>query len=242
MILFFLVIIMAKLEIKGLQKMSVIDYPGKVAAVVFTGGCNFRCPFCQNPELVLEPEKQPSIAEGEFFGFLEERRKWIDGVCITGGEPTIWPGLPDFIKKIKSMGFFVKLDTNGSNPEMLEVLLKENLLDYISMDIKAPPEKYEAAAGVKVEMEKIKKSAELIRNSGVEYEFRSTILPKIHAKEDLLKIGNWLEGSRKFSIQQFRNEKTIDPAFQREKTFSREELEGFREMLKPYFDEVEVRA
>lgn len=233
---------MAKMEIRGLQKLSVIDYPGKMAAVVFTGGCNFRCPFCQNPELVLAPEKQPEISQEEFFSFLQGRRKWVDGICITGGEPTICPDLPDFIRKIKTMGFLVKLDTNGSNPEMLEGLLREKLLDYIAMDIKAPIEKYELAAGVKVDKGKIKKSVELIRSSGVDYEFRATVLPLVHSKDDLLKIGEWLKGSKRFFIQQFRNEKTIDPEFKEEESFTLKELNDFRDVLRPYFEEVEVRV
>jgi pyruvate formate lyase activating enzyme len=230
------------LEIKGLQKLSVIDYPGKTCAVVFLGGCNFRCPFCQNPELVLAPEKLPNMPQDEFFAFLQERKKWLDGVCITGGEPCIHQDLPEFIKKIKSMDFLVKLDTNGSNPGMLEQLLKEKLLDYIAMDIKAPLDRYDKAAGVKVDRGRILKSIDLIRNSGVDYELRSTILPKLHTDRDIIAIGEWLNGSKRFFMQQFRAEKTIDPEFRKEKSFKPEELERFKEMLRTYFKEVGVRS
>lgn len=229
-------------KIKGLQKTSLIDYPGKVCCAIFLGGCDFRCPFCYNIDLVLNPNKLPTIPEEEFLEFLKKRKKWLDGVCLGGGEPCIHQDLPEFIRKIKNLGFLVKLDTNGSKPEMLEKLLKEKLLDYIAMDIKAPLEKYDKAAGVKADKKAIQKSIDLIRNSGVEYEFRSTILPRLHSKQDLLSIGKWLKGSKRFFIQQFRNEKTLNPEFQKENVFKPEELNGFKEMLKPYFKEVEVRV
>lgn len=229
-------------EIKGLQKTSLIDYPGRVCCVIFFGGCDFHCPFCHNTELVLNPEKLPAIPEEEFLGFLTKRKKWLDGVVLGGGEPCIQQGLPGFIRKIKNLGFLVKLDTNGSKPEMLERLLKEKLLDYVAMDIKASLEKYDQAAGVKVNKNTVQRSIDLIRNSGVEYEFRITVLPRLHSKQDLFSIGKWLRGSRRFFIQQFRNEKTLNPEFQKEDVFKPEELNEFKDMLKPYFKEVEVRG
>ncbi len=231
-----------RLEIKGLQKLSVIDYPGRTCAVVFLAGCNFRCPFCQNPGLVLEPEKHKTITEDYFFKFLQGRKKWLDGVCITGGEPTLYPELIGFVRKIKSLGFLVKLDTNGSNPEMVDDLIKEKLLDYISMDIKSSPDGYEKAAGVKVNMKKIKSSVDIIRKSDVDYEFRSTVLPRIHSKEDIIKIGEWLKGSKRFFLQDFRNEKTIDPGFQKEKGFEKKELEELKKILRSCFEEVGIRT
>jgi len=221
-------------KIKGLQKTSLIDYPGKVSAVIFLGGCNFRCPYCQNPDLVLEPEKQPTISEEDFFAFLEERKKWIDGVCIGGGEPTIHKDLPEFIGKIKGMGFLVKLDTNGTNPGMLKGLLGKGLVDCVAMDIKGPPEKYKEAAKAGVDVEKIKESVALIRNSGINHEFRSTIMPALHKREDVLKMASWLKGNGVFYLQGFRNSSTLDPAFRKEKGFSREEMEELRKACGKY--------
>jgi pyruvate formate lyase activating enzyme len=229
-------------EIKGLQKTSLIDYPGKVCAVVFFGGCDFRCLFCYNVELVLNPERLKTIPEEEFLEFQKKRKKWLDGIVLGGGEPCIQQNLPGFIRKIKNLGFLVKLDTNGSKPEMLEKLLKENLLDYIAMDIKSPLEKYDKAAGVKVNKKAIQKSIDLIRNSGVDYEFRTTVVPRFLDKNDLFIIGKWLKGSKRFFIQQFRSQTTINPEFQKEKSFKPEELNEFKDMLKPYFEEVEVRG
>lgn len=220
----------------GLQKFTLIDYPGKVAATVFTVGCNFLCPFCHNPELVdLKMIKgQPIISENEFFEFLKSRQGQLDGVCITGGEPTLHKDLPDFIKKIKELGFAVKLDTNGSHPEILEKLIAEKLLDYIAMDIKAPADKYNEIAGG-AGIDKIKKSVELIKNSGIDYEFRTTVVPKFHKKEDIVKIAEWLKGSKKYFLQQFYPTKTLDDCLKGEKSYSKEELDGFCEAVKPYF-------
>ncbi|MEM7827976.1 MAG: anaerobic ribonucleoside-triphosphate reductase activating protein [Candidatus Aenigmatarchaeota archaeon] len=228
--------------IRGIQKVSFIDWPGKVCTVLFVGGCNFRCPFCQNPELVLSPENLPNISEDELMAFLKERQGWIDGVCITGGEPTIWAGLPQLVQKIKSLGLGIKLDTNGSMPDVIEKMIDKKMLDYIAMDIKGPIEKYEKITRTNIDTEKIKRSVELIRKSGIPYEFRSTVLPKLHSKEDILKIAKWLKGAERFVLQQFRPEKTIDPAFQAEKPFTKEELEEFKKALKPYFKIIEVRA
>ncbi len=229
-------------QIKGLQPLTLIDYPGKVACTVFLGGCNFRCPFCYNIDLVLRPKKLHSIPEEEFFNFLKKRKGWLDGVCIGGGEPTIYADLPIFISKIKSLGFLVKLDTNGSNPEMIKRLLRKKLLDYIAMDIKTRlnPKKYSEAVGVKADIEKIKKSITIIKKSKIDYEFRTTCIPKLVSKEDLIAIGKSLRAKR-FVIQQFENKKTINPKFQKIKPYSKEELENFAECLKPYFNEVKLR-
>ncbi|TSC53635.1 MAG: pyruvate formate lyase activating enzyme [Parcubacteria group bacterium LiPW_39] len=173
----------------GLQKLTLIDYPGKIAATVFTVGCNFDCPFCHNPELV-DPQKikkQPRIAEKYFFEFLDDRRGMLEGVCITGGEPTLQPDLPDFISQIKNLGFLVKLDTNGTNPTMLEKLLAANLVDFVAMDIKAPLEKYKKVAGKNVSLENIQRSVELTRRAP-DYEFRTTVLPALHSRKDILSI------------------------------------------------------
>jgi len=226
--------------IKGLQEFTLIDYPGKVACTIFTFGCNFRCEYCHNPELIFDDGSE-TISEDEILKFLEERKDFLDGVCITGGEPTLHPDLPDFIAKIKKRGLLVKLDSNGANPEMLKTLIKKNLVDFVAMDIKAPLEKYEKIVGIKIDKKKIQESIDLIRRSGLDYEFRSTILPALHSKEDLIKIGEWLRGSKKFCLQNFVPSKTLEKKFQKEKGFSSGKLKEFADILKPYFEKIEIR-
>ncbi len=230
------------IPIKGIEKLSAIDYPGKTCAIVFLAGCNFRCPYCQNPDLIKRPGSLPDISEEEVLDFLKSRRKWLDGLCLTGGEPCLHRGLPDFIRKVKREGFLIKLDTNGSNPGMLEGLVKEGLVDYISMDIKAPLERYEEVARVKVRGEDIQRSVEIIMNSGVEYEFRTTVVPRLFNKDDMERIGKWLRGAERFFIQGFRPGVTLDKAFRKESTFSPEELEGLAGVAGRYFKEVGVRS
>ena len=222
--------------------MTLIDYPGKIAATVFTVGCNFFCPFCHNPELV-DAEKiktQPKISEKSFFDFLANRQGLLEGICITGGEPTIQADLPEFIRKIKDLGFLVKLDTNGANPLMLAKLLNEKLIDYVAMDIKAPLEKYKKAAGAKVRLADIQRSTELVRLAP-DYEFRATVLPALHSKKDILSMARWLEGAKRFYLQQFQSIKTLDSSFLREKPFSEEKLAEFCRILRMFFDECGVR-
>ncbi|MDD2753385.1 MAG: anaerobic ribonucleoside-triphosphate reductase activating protein [Candidatus Portnoybacteria bacterium] len=226
----------------GIQKLTLIDYPGKVAATVFTVGCNFLCPYCHNPELV-DPAKisrQPKVAEKEILEFLATRQGLLEGVCITGGEPTLFSDLPEFVKKIKEMGFLVKLDTNGSSPQALEKLLAKKLIDFIAMDIKAPLEKYKKVAGDKVILENIQRSTELVR-SAPDYEFRTTVLPSLHSKKDILSIGRWLQGAKKYYLQQFKPTKTLDSAYIDEKPFEWEKIAELRGLLEIFFDKVEVR-
>jgi len=226
--------------IKGLQKQTVIDYPGKLACTIFTFGCNFRCSYCHNPELVVD-DGRSEIKEGEILEFLKNRKDFLDGVCITGGEPTLNENLPDFISKIKKLGFFVKLDTNGSNPEMLKGLIEKKLVDYIAMDIKAPLEFYENIANVEVNKDNIQKSVDLIKKMK-EYEFRITVVPGLFNEKYAKMIGEWLKGSKKFFIQQFRGIKTLDRGFVGKKSFSKEELMNFCNILKPYFETCEIRG
>lgn len=233
---------MEGLDIKGYLPSSLLDYSGKIVSVVFLSGCNFHCPYCFNVEIVNNSKKLKRIEPEEIFNHLESRKKWLDGVCITGGEPTLHKGLFEFISKIKQMGFLVKLDTNGTNPEILKRLVDEKLVDYIAMDIKAPLKKYGEAVGREVDLEKIQESVDLIRNSGVEYEFRTTVVPKFFDEKDALAIGDWLKGSKKYFLQQFRAEKTLDKEFQKEMPYSHERLHEFAEILKPFFDKVEVRG
>jgi len=226
----------------GLQKLTLIDFPGKIAATVFTIGCNFSCPFCHNPELV-DPEKilaQPKVEEKYFFDFLKGRQGMLEAVCVTGGEPTLNRDLPEFLAKIKELGFLVKLDTNGTNPALVEKLIAKNLIDYLAMDIKAPLEKYKKIVGPRVSLENIQRSVELTR-SLAEYEFRTTVLPALHSRKDLLSIGRWLQGSKRYFLQQFRPQKTLDEKFASERPFDEKELAEICRILKVFFDECGIR-
>jgi len=226
------------IEIGGLQKTTLIDYPGRVAATVFLVNCNFRCPFCYSSELVI-PEKikkQPRIPLKEFFSFLRERAGLLDGVVICGGEPCLNQELPQFIKKIKKLGYLVKLDTNGSNPSLLKKLIEEKLIDYIAMDIKAPlnKKKYSGAIGREIDINLIKESIKLIKDSGIEYEFRTTVVPGIHSKEDIIEIAKQLRPARKYFLQNFRPEKTNDPKFEKIRPYSKEKMSGMRQSCSKY--------
>ena len=218
------------MKIGGLQKLSLIDYPGKTAATVFLIGCNFKCGYCQNPELI-DIKKQSVIDQIDFFKFLDSRKDLIDGVCITGGEPTINSDLLDFIKKIKEKGFLVKLDTNGSNPELLEKLI--NYVDFVAMDIKINIPGFNKKT--------TEKSIKLIKNSNIDYEFRITVVPKLIKKKDIEEIGKWLKGIKKFALQQFQNKKVLDKAFKKIKPYSEKILKDFEKILRKYIKDVEVR-
>ena len=227
-------------NIKGFQPVSLIDYPGQISAILFLSGCNMRCQFCHNPELVLTPNQGENFDEDKIFNYLESRRGKIDGLVITGGEPTLQEGLKEFIQKVKARGFLVKLDTNGLLPEKLEGLIP--LVDFVAMDIKSSKEKYSLVAGCKVDLAKIQESIDLIMKSDVDYEFRTTVLPDFFTKEDVISIGKWLKDSKKYALQQFaKKETTLDPKFMKTKPYDIKELNEFKKILKPYFDEVEVR-
>lgn len=188
----------------GLQKLTLIDYPGKIAATVFTFGCNFRCSFCHNYDLMGDhtDRVQKPISAQTFFKFLESRVDKLDGVCISGGEPTLHEDLPGFIEKIKKLGFLVKLDTNGTNPEMLQKLIKDKLVDYVAMDIKAPLQKYTQIAEVPVNQLKVQKSVQIIK-SLARYEFRTTVVNNLHSKTDLIEIIDWIGGAKNYFLQQY---------------------------------------
>jgi len=220
--------------------MSLIDYSPYTSCVVFLSGCNFRCGFCQNPKLLVEVDKTPTISDEELFGFLSKRKKWLDGVVITGGEPCLYSELPLFVKKVKEMGYKVKIDTNGSNPAMLKELVE--LVDCVAMDIKGSLDRYDEVAGIKVDKEKIKESVKVLMESGVEHEFRMTCVPGLVSKGDFDKIGKWLKGAKKFFIQQFRNKTCLDTSFEKVKPFSKEELGEFKSVLAGYIGEVGIRA
>jgi len=232
--------------IAGLQKSTLIDYPDKIACIVFLAGCNFRCPWCYSAELVL-PEKiikQPRISEEEFFSFLKTRNGLLDGVVICGGEPTINKDLPKFIEKIKKQGYLVKLDTNGSNPEMLKDLANTKLIDYVAMDIKAGPQNsaYRDLMTEGITVEKIKESVEFLKQGKVDFEFRTTCVPTVHKKEDFLEIAKWIGGKNvKYYLQNFRAEKTIDPNFEKIEPFKEEFLKDIAMEISSHFKLCQVR-
>ena len=230
--------------IGGLQKTTLIDYPGKVAATVFTAGCNFNCSFCHNPELVdaEKIKKQPVMKEKIFFDFLESRKKLLEAICITGGEPTIHNDLVDFIGKIKEKGFLVKLDTNGSRPKVLAELFQKNLLDFVAMDIKSSLKKYRQAVNRQVKQQDILKSIDLIKNSGKEYEFRTTVVPGLVNKKDIKKIGQLLNGAKLFVLQQFEIGKNLNDLWRGVKLYSEDELREMAEIARQYFCNVELRG
>jgi pyruvate formate lyase activating enzyme len=231
-----------EIEIKGFEKASLIDYPGKVCAIVFLPNCNFKCPYCQNPDLINKPDKLTNVSEQEIFSVLKDRGKWLDAVCITGGEPCLHVGLPGLCRRVKEAGFLVKVDTNGCNPRMIQKLLDEKLVDYLAMDIKGPIDRYAEIANAPVDLMKIEQSAGIVKSGGVDYEFRTTVLPKLVTEQDLINMGKWLAGSKRFAIQQFRPMKTLDPSYQKEQQYTKQELERFKKLLLPYFQEVELRG
>jgi pyruvate formate lyase activating enzyme len=231
------------IEIGGLQKTTLIDFPGRIAATIFLCGCNFRCPWCYSPELVL-PEKiknQPKITEKEFLEFLKSRKELLEGVVVCGGEPMINKDLIDFVKKIKNLGFSIKIDTNGSNPQMLKNLIDKKLVDYIAVDIKGPKENYSQFIGKEVDIKKIQKSIDILKQGKVDYEFRTTILPSLHKKEDIIKMAKWISGAKRYYLQNFRPEKTLDPDFEKTKPYSQEFLLEIQKAISPFFENCQVR-
>ena len=228
------------MRIAGLQKVSLLDFPGRIAATVFLPGCNMRCPFCHNALLVLPGENpDPGMTELEFLDFLQTRRGKLDGVCVTGGEPTLHKELPELLRKIKDMGFQIKLDTNGTNPQMLSALMAEGLLDYVAMDIKNSPEKYPVTCGAD-RLEPVKESAALLLNGNVAYEFRTTVVRELHTLEDLEKIGKWLAGAKRYYIQQF-----VDSGHligEGLSALSPPEMETLRQAALPYIPNTSLRG
>ena len=194
------------MQIHGFAKLTLLDYPGRIAATVFTGGCNFRCPFCHNATLVLNPNAQPRIDEYEVLKELKARRNRLEGVCITGGEPTLNRDLPSFMARIRDMGYKIKLDTNGTDPDMLGSIISGGLVDYIAMDIKAAPSGYPKAVGLKsISMDEIFRSVDLIMQSELKYEFRTTVVDGIHTINDFLQIAVWLKGADAYYLQQYKD-------------------------------------
>jgi len=229
-------------EIKGFVPNSLVDWDGKVASTIFLPGCNFKCGFCSNSDLVMNPDKLENVSWRDIEAYLVKSREFIDGVVITGGEPTIHQDIKELCSKIKQLGFKVKIDTNGSNPEMLKNLISEKLVDYIAMDIKTSLEKYQDIIREKINIEKIKESINIISKFG-DYEFRTTVFPGIE-KQDLVKIADYLKknkANKRFMMQQFRNDSCLDKEFESKKPYSRKDFDGFLNVIKPFFEESNVR-
>lgn len=226
--------------IGGLQKTSLIDFPKKIAAIVFTRGCNFRCPYCHNPELVSSGYE--SLDENYVFDFLKTRTGKLDGVVVTGGEPCLQKNLVEFLRGIKKLGFQIKLDTNGSEFNTLEKIIGENLADYIAMDIKAPLEKYESVVRTNVNIQNIQKSINLIMSSGIDYEFRTTITKELLNVDDFFDIGEMIKGADKYYLQKFLLSKVLDESFKSASSFNDEEFNECVKILQSYdIKEVHIR-
>ncbi len=231
--------------------MTLLDYPGRVACTIFIGGCNYRCPFCQNGSLVLTPMEEPEIPQEEIFAFLKKRQGILDGVAVTGGEPTLYSELPDFLHKIKDLGYDIKLDTNGTNPAMIRHLAEEGLVQKVAMDIKAAPDNYPRLAGwtepadqteaiFKKRLEPVFETADFLMQGLIDYEFRTTVVRELHTEKDFREIGRWLKGAKAYYLQAYReSDNVILPVFS---SYSREELEQFAQILRETIELVEIRG
>ncbi len=229
------------MQIFGLQKLSLLDFPEKTACTVFLGGCNFRCPFCQNGSLVLPGTGEPQMTEEAFFAFLKKRTGILDGVCITGGEPTLHKDLPAFAEQIRALGFAVKLDTNGYRSDVLRGMVEAGLVDYAAMDIKNSRAKYAEACGLdKPDVAKIEQSAAFLMEGRIPYEFRTTVVRELHTFADFEAIGRWLDGARAYYLQSYvDSEDVLVPGFT---AYGKDELETFRALLAPRFGVVGIRG
>ena len=227
--------------ISGVQKLTLLDFPGRTACTVFFSGCNFRCPFCHNAILVERPQEAGSVLEDDFFDFLKMRKGLLDGVAITGGEPTLNRDLPEFMAKIKELGYAVKLDSNGTNPEMLEKIISDGSVDYIAMDIKNCKEKYAETAGIDNRfMERIEKSVDLLMQKRVDFEFRTTVVKQLHTVEDMIRLSEWIKGDEKYFIQAFKNSgDLIDPNME---SIEYDDYQRFLDAIKPQLPNSSIRG
>lgn len=230
------------MRIGGLQKLTLLDYPGHIACTVFTAGCNFRCPFCHNSSLVLPEEFSPPLETDELLSFLQKRRGILDGVAITGGEPLLHADMPELLEKIKSLGFLVKLDTNGTFPERLDALIRAGLVDRVAMDIKNSPALYGHTAGVpNMDLGAIDRSRALLLEGRVEYEFRTTVVKPLHTEESLRDAAKWIEGAAEYYLQQYRdpgcvlNNEGLGP-------YDEAQMRAFAEAVRPYVPSVQLRG
>ncbi len=232
------------MRIVGFIKTSFVDWDGKIASVIFLPGCTFRCPFCHNYEMAVSPEKLEEMPWKQIKEYLNQNKDFLDGVCITGGEPTLTQDLPDLCKEIKKIGLKIKLDSNGTNPEVLKKLIDDKLIDFVAMDIKAPFEKYSAACGVDNQklIEAVKQSVQIIMNSRIDYEFRTTVVPTLHTFEDMQKIALQIKGAKKYVIQNFVPEHAMNTKLREEKSFSRDAIQEFIIEAKKNIEDVVFRG
>ncbi|MDF2473764.1 MAG: hypothetical protein K0R21_1546 [Anaerocolumna sp.] len=229
------------MRIHGFNKTTLLDYPGHIASTIFLGGCNFRCPFCHNASLVLNPTKQQVIPEEDILGFLKKRKGIVEGVCITGGEPTLYSGLSVFIDKIKELGFLVKLDTNGNNPKELIDLVNHHGVDFVAMDIKNSIKKYGLSVGIpQFDTARVSESINFLKSSHVDYEFRTTVVKEHHDTDDFISIGKWIEGAKAYYLQAYKDSGDIlSPGLS---SYTRNELINFQNILHPYVNSVGIRG
>ncbi len=219
------------MRIGGLQKLTLLDFPEVVSCIIFTKGCNFRCPFCHNASLVKGSDEE--ISQEEVLSFLKKRQGLLDGVVITGGEPLLNPDIPDFLSEIKDMGYKIKLDTNGSNPKLLKEIILKGLADYVAMDIKNSPEEYILATGVDKFQTEVEESKDFLLEGNIPYEFRTTVAKGIHTKESMLSLAKWIEGAEKCYLQQYKDSgEILNP--EGLSSFSDEEMEEFLKIVSPY--------
>ncbi len=229
------------MKICGLNRTTLLDYPGRVACTIFIGGCNYRCPFCQNGGLVTDVQNQPGMPEEEILSFLKKRQGILEGVCITGGEPSLQPELPGFLKQIRELGYDIKLDTNGTRPEVIKSLARENLVTKIAMDIKASPDHYASLAGVPDPwMTQILETADFLLRGDLDYEFRTTVVKELHSEEDFAVIAEWLAGAKAYYLQEYRDsEMVLVPGYH---GCSLETMEKYRDILRKTIHTVEIRG
>ncbi len=229
------------MRIQGLQKLTLLDFPERMACTVFTAGCNFRCPFCHNASLVTHIPAQADMDEERFFAFLQKRKGILDGVCVTGGEPLLQPDIEAFLLKIKELGYLVKLDTNGSFPEKLKALVEKNLVDYVAMDIKNSLEKYDVTIGSDARyIEAVERSVAFLKEGHVDYEFRTTVTKNFHSAEDFAAIGKWIQGAPRYYLQSFVD--SGDLIEMNMEGVGKEEMEMFLEKVKPYVPGAQLRG
>lgn len=229
------------MKIMGLQKSTLLDYPGKVACTVFTGGCNFLCPFCHNGELITLPAEERGLPREELAAFLKKRKGILDGVCISGGEPLIHQELPDLLREIKDLGYLVKLDTNGSFPDRLRKLAGEGLLDYVAMDIKNSKRKYALTTGLEAfSIEPVEESVRFLMEGKLPFEFRTTVVRQLHTKEDMLEIGDWIRGKEPYFLQAFERSSNVPDSGLT--AYDKEEMQELADILKGKLPNVELRG
>ena len=230
------------MRISGLQKLTLLDYPGHVACTVFTAGCNFRCSFCHNAGLVLPDRiEAEGLSEDFILGFLKKRTGVLDGVAISGGEPLINADMPDFLRKVKALGYSVKLDTNGSNPKLLKTIVAEGLADRVAMDIKNAPERYALTVGCPADMAAVEESKDFLLSGSVEYEFRTTVVKGIHTEESLLSAARWIAGAREYYLQQFKDSGELISA-QGLGAFDKDEMYALADKIRLCVPSVKVRG